>query len=167
VQPELRSAFSNLVFNAVKHTPEGTEIRIRWSAWSDSLELRVEDNGPGIEPEHLPRLTERFYRIDKARSRESGGTGLGLAIAKHIMNRHDARLLIASQIDRGSTFSCVFPRARAIVREDAEHTAAPVSGSRSRRPKAGRPEPPQPGSPARKPGRSERLGGLLTARPRA
>jgi two-component system phosphate regulon sensor histidine kinase PhoR len=124
-QPELRSAFSNLIFNAVKHTPDGTEIRICWSARGDSLELRVEDDGPGIEPEHLPRLTERFYRIDKARSRESGGTGLGLAIAKHIMNRHDARLLIASQIGRGSTFTCVFPRARAIAREEPEHTAAP------------------------------------------
>ncbi|NCC28796.1 MAG: phosphate regulon sensor histidine kinase PhoR [Gammaproteobacteria bacterium] len=135
--PELRSAFSNLVFNAVKHTPDGTEIRIRWTAWSDSLELRVEDNGPGIEPEHLPRLTERFYRIDKARSRESGGTGLGLAIAKHIMNRHDARLLIASQVDRGSTFSCIFPRARAILREEAEPDVAtralphPTSEARS------------------------------------
>jgi two-component system phosphate regulon sensor histidine kinase PhoR len=124
-QPELRSAFSNLVFNAVKHTPEGTEIHVRWSALSDSLELRVEDNGPGIEPEHLPRLTERFYRIDKARSRESGGTGLGLAIVKHIMNRHDARLLIASEIGRGSTFSCVFPRARAILREEVEQATAP------------------------------------------
>ncbi|EGV16378.1 phosphate regulon sensor histidine kinase PhoR [Thiocapsa marina] len=126
-QPELRSAFSNLIFNAVKHTPDGTEIRIRWSTWSDGPELRVEDNGPGIEPEHLPRLTERFYRIDKARSRESGGTGLGLAIAKHIMNRHDARLLIASEIDRGSTFSCVFPHARAIPRDEAEHTTAPCA----------------------------------------
>jgi two-component system phosphate regulon sensor histidine kinase PhoR len=122
-QPELRSAFSNLIFNAVKHTPDGTEIRIRWSAWTDSLELRVEDDGPGIEPEHLPRLTERFYRIDKARSRESGGTGLGLAIVKHIMNRHDARLLIASEMGRGSTFTCVFPRTRAIVREDADRAA--------------------------------------------
>ncbi|WP_373510686.1 phosphate regulon sensor histidine kinase PhoR [Thiocapsa sp.] len=122
-QPELRSAFSNLVFNAVKHTPDGTEIRIRWSAWSDSLELRVEDDGPGIEPEHLPRLTERFYRIDKARSRESGGTGLGLAIAKHIMNRHDARLLIASEMGRGSSFTCVFPRARAVLREDTDRPA--------------------------------------------
>jgi two-component system, OmpR family, phosphate regulon sensor histidine kinase PhoR len=124
-QPELRSAFSNLIFNAVKHTPDGTEIHVRWSAWSDSLELHVEDNGPGIEPEHLPRLTERFYRIDKARSRDSGGTGLGLAIAKHIMNRHDARLLITSAIDRGSTFTCVFPRARAILREEVEHGNAP------------------------------------------
>ncbi|WP_374236140.1 MULTISPECIES: phosphate regulon sensor histidine kinase PhoR [unclassified Thiocapsa] len=124
-QPELRSAFSNLVFNAVKHTPDGTEIHVRWSARSDSLELRVEDNGPGIAPEHLPRLTERFYRIDKARSRESGGTGLGLAIVKHIMNRHDARLLIASEIERGSTFSCIFPRARAILREEAEQGTAP------------------------------------------
>jgi two-component system, OmpR family, phosphate regulon sensor histidine kinase PhoR len=123
-QPELRSAFSNLVFNAVKHTPEGTELRILWSAGSDSLELRVEDDGPGIAPEHLPRLTERFYRIDRARSRESGGTGLGLAIVKHIMNRHDARLLITSEVGRGSTFTCVFPLARRIVREDADRPAA-------------------------------------------
>jgi two-component system, OmpR family, phosphate regulon sensor histidine kinase PhoR len=119
-QPELRSAFSNLIFNAVKHTPEGTEIRIRWSAWDDVLELRIQDNGEGIAPEHLPRLTERFYRVDKARSRESGGTGLGLAIAKHVLNRHDARLLIASEIGRGSTFTCVFPVERRLVRDAAD-----------------------------------------------
>ncbi len=122
-QPELRSAFSNLIFNAVKHTPTGTEIRIDWAHSSDGPELRVQDSGPGIPPEHLPRLTERFYRVDVARSRESGGTGLGLAIAKHVMNRHDARLLITSEVGQGATFSCVFPIARAIPREDADEPA--------------------------------------------
>ncbi len=119
-QPELRSAFSNLLFNAVKHTPKGTEIQIDWARSSDGSELRIRDTGPGIPPEHLPRLTERFYRVDTARSRESGGTGLGLAIVKHVMNRHDARLLITSEIGQGATFTCVFPWTRAILREDAE-----------------------------------------------
>jgi two-component system, OmpR family, phosphate regulon sensor histidine kinase PhoR len=115
---ELRSAFSNLIFNAVKHTPEGSEIRIRWASRSDGPEFAVQDNGPGIPAEHLPRLTERFYRIDKARSRESGGTGLGLAIVKHILNRHDARLQIASEVGRGATFTCIFPEDRRLDRDE-------------------------------------------------
>lgn len=119
-EPELRSAFSNLVFNAIKHTPEGTEIRVRWVHGLDGPQLSVRDDGPGISPEHLPRLTERFYRVDKARSRESGGTGLGLAIVKHILNRHDARLLIASEIGQGSTFTCVFPDRRGLERTEPE-----------------------------------------------
>jgi two-component system, OmpR family, phosphate regulon sensor histidine kinase PhoR len=119
-EAELHSAFSNLIFNAVKHTPEGTQIHVRWSALPDGLELRIQDNGQGIAPEHLPRLTERFYRVDKARSRESGGTGLGLAIAKHTLNRHDAQLLIASEIGRGSTFTCIFPLGRRLAREPAD-----------------------------------------------
>lgn len=126
-QPELRSAFSNLIFNAVKHTPEGTEIRIRWSWGADGPELRVRDTGQGIAPEHLPRLTERFYRVDKARSRESGGTGLGLAIVKHVLNRHDARLLIASEVGQGSVFTCVFPAGRGISRASAERSSAAVT----------------------------------------
>lgn len=113
---ELRSAFSNLIYNAVRHTPPGTQIRIYWGRGAEGPELRVQDEGPGIAPEHLPRLTERFYRVDKARSRDSGGTGLGLAIVKHILNRHGGRLSIASELGRGSTFSCMFPDSRARVR---------------------------------------------------
>ena len=114
-QMELRSAFSNLVFNAVKHTPEGTEIRVIWQRDEEGPYFAVADNGQGIEPEHLPRLTERFYRVDKARSRLSGGTGLGLAIVKHVLNRHNARLLIVSEVGLGSTFTCRFPPERAML----------------------------------------------------
>lgn len=111
-EAELRSAFSNLVFNAVKYTPAGGDIRIRW--WSDEkgAHLSVSDTGMGIEAKHLPRLTERFYRVDKSRSRETGGTGLGLAIVKHVLLRHDGRLDIASTPGVGSTFSAWLPRAR-------------------------------------------------------
>ncbi|MBK1720367.1 phosphate regulon sensor histidine kinase PhoR [Thiocystis violacea] len=119
-QPELRSAFSNLVFNAVKHTPEGTRIRIGWRQDEDGPGFTVEDDGPGIAPEHLPRLTERFYRVDRARSRESGGTGLGLAIVKHVLNRHEARLEVASEVGRGALFACRFPPRRALERQEAE-----------------------------------------------
>lgn len=116
-QNELYSAFSNLVFNAIKHTPTGTEVRIRWKEWGNSPCFSVHDNGQGIAADHLPRLSERFYRIDKARSRESGGTGLGLAIVKHVLNRHDAHLRIASELGAGSTFSCYFPTASRLRRE--------------------------------------------------
>ena len=119
-QPELRSAFSNLVFNAVKHTPEGTRIEIIWQRDSLGAKFSVEDDGPGISAEHLPRLTERFYRVDHARSRESGGTGLGLAIVKHVLNRHAARLTIASDLGSGSIFACRFPRHLALARQDIE-----------------------------------------------
>jgi two-component system phosphate regulon sensor histidine kinase PhoR len=108
-QLELRSAFSNLVFNAVKHTPEGSCIRVTWQEEGRSAVFSVEDDGDGIPPEHIPRLTERFYRIDRARSRASGGTGLGLAIVNHVLNRHDAQLIIASEVGEGCTFSCRFP----------------------------------------------------------
>lgn len=121
--PELRSAFSNLVFNAIRHTPEGTRIRMRWGRDADGPHFLVEDDGPGIAQEHLPRLTERFYRVDCARSRESGGTGLGLAIAKHVLNRHDARLSITSELGRGSIFSCHFPASLGIAREETEAEA--------------------------------------------
>lgn len=115
-QVELRSAFSNLVFNAVKHTPPGSRIRIIWREDGRGPSFTVEDNGDGIAPEHIPRLTERFYRVDKARSRASGGTGLGLAIVKHVLNRHDARLIIASELGQGATFSCRFPDTSALYR---------------------------------------------------
>ncbi|WP_295389358.1 phosphate regulon sensor histidine kinase PhoR [uncultured Thiodictyon sp.] len=115
-QVELRSAFSNLIHNAVRHTPPGTRIRIRWNPDANGARFSVTDDGEGIPPEHLPRLTERFYRVDQSRSRAAGGTGLGLAIVKHVLNRHDAHLLIASTLGKGSRFTCQFPAARALLR---------------------------------------------------
>lgn len=115
---ELRSAFSNLVHNAVRHTPEGTNVHIGWQLDRDGPYFWVEDDGEGIAPQHLPRLSERFYRVDRARSRVSGGTGLGLAIVKHVLNRHDARLMIASELGKGSRFGCRFPAERALHRRE-------------------------------------------------
>lgn len=122
-EEELRSAFSNLINNAVRYTPGCGDIRLSWKLDGDSPVFAVRDTGEGIAPQHLPHLTERFYRIDTARSRDTGGTGLGLSIVKHILMRHDARLAIDSEIDKGSTFSCVFPPARA-VRDNAAIAAA-------------------------------------------
>ena len=106
---ELRSAFSNLVSNAVRYTPEGGEIIISWLSSSAGPEFSVRDTGIGIKQEHLSRLTERFYRVDKGRSRETQGTGLGLAIVKHVLARHDARLRIESEPGKGSVFTIQFP----------------------------------------------------------
>jgi two-component system phosphate regulon sensor histidine kinase PhoR len=106
---ELHSAFSNLINNAVRYTPAGGKIRLTWHAEGDGAEFTVTDTGEGIAPEHIPHLTERFYRVDTGRSRASGGTGLGLSIVKHVLLRHDARLDIESEVGRGSTFRCVFP----------------------------------------------------------
>ncbi len=114
-EEELRSAFSNLVFNAVQYTPERGEVHMRWYADATGAHLEVRDTGVGIEAHHIPRLTERFYRVDVGRSRGSGGTGLGLAIVKHVLNRHNAKLRIASESGKGSTFACDFPPA-AVVR---------------------------------------------------
>jgi two-component system phosphate regulon sensor histidine kinase PhoR len=125
-QLELRSAFSNLVFNAVTHTPSGSKIRVSWQKERRCPVFSVADDGDGIAPEHIPRLTERFYRIDKARSRASGGTGLGLAIVNHVLNRHGARLIIASEVGSGSTFSCRFPESAGIER------GAPLPPAQSR-----------------------------------
>ncbi|MFJ7882644.1 phosphate regulon sensor histidine kinase PhoR [Pseudomonas sp. NPDC096917] len=107
-EAELRSAFSNLVFNAVKYTPDGGSIRIRW--WADHLgaHLSVQDSGVGIDNKHLPRLTERFYRVDSSRNANTGGTGLGLAIVKHVLLRHRGHLEISSVLGHGSTFTCQF-----------------------------------------------------------
>ena len=115
-EAELRSAFSNLVFNAVKYTPDEGTIHIRW--WSDAsgAHLSVQDTGLGIEAKHLPRLTERFYRVDSSRASNTGGTGLGLAIVKHVLLRHRARLEIASTLGKGSTFTCHFPSAQMVRR---------------------------------------------------
>lgn len=110
---ELLSAFSNLVNNAVRYTPAGGRIALQWKAAPDGGScFSVSDTGEGIALEHIPHLTERFYRVDTARSRASGGTGLGLSIVKHVLLRHDARLDIESEPGVGSTFTCVFPAAR-------------------------------------------------------
>ena len=106
---ELRSAFSNLVFNAVNYTPDGGVITIRWSCDEQGAHFSVTDTGVGIAAEHIPRLTERFYRVDRGRSAKTGGTGLGLAIVKHILQRYQARLSIDSEVGVGSTFTCHFP----------------------------------------------------------
>ncbi len=109
---QLHSAFANLLDNAAKYTPQGGTITMRW--WGDERggHFAVTDTGIGIAPEHLPRLTERFYRVDAGRSRASGGSGLGLAIVKHVLQRHGASLQIDSVEGRGSTFSCHFPPGR-------------------------------------------------------
>lgn len=111
-ESELASAFGNLISNAVRYTPVGGIIQIRWVRRGTSAEFSVADNGIGIDPKHLPRLTERFYRADLGRSRETGGTGLGLAIVKHALSRHQAKLDITSTPGAGSCFSAVFPPAR-------------------------------------------------------
>ena len=113
---ELRSAFSNLVFNAIQHTPHGSRVHISWLKKAGQPVFAVSDDGEGIAQEHIPRLTERFYRVDTGRSRASGGTGLGLAIVNHVLNRHDAQLLISSEPGKGSTFACRFPARSAIER---------------------------------------------------
>jgi len=109
---ELESAFANLVYNAVRYTPPGGEIRIRWWLSGSGPCFSVADSGIGIAPEHIPRLTERFYRVDVGRSRESGGTGLGLAIVKHVLTRHDGKLVVESEPGKGSIFTCRFPHDR-------------------------------------------------------
>ena len=106
---ELQSAFGNLLSNAVRYTPDGGEIQLRWFEREGQPVFSVQDSGIGIAAQHLPRLTERFYRVDRSRSRETGGTGLGLAIVKHIAIRHQAKLEISSEEGKGSTFSVVFP----------------------------------------------------------
>jgi len=117
-EEQLRSAISNLVYNAVNHTPEGTHITVSWQKAPQGAKFSVADNGPGISAEHIPRLTERFYRVDKARSRQTGGSGLGLAIVKHALSHHEARLEIESRPGKGTTFSFVLPE-RLIVSEKA------------------------------------------------
>ncbi|MDQ3228610.1 MAG: phosphate regulon sensor histidine kinase PhoR [Pseudomonadota bacterium] len=114
---ELHSAFSNLVSNAVRYTPAGGTIKIRFARDGDGAVLQVRDSGYGIPPAHLPRITERFYRVSASRSRESGGTGLGLSIVKHVLNLHQARLEIESQVGLGSTFSSYFGPERVHARD--------------------------------------------------
>jgi two-component system phosphate regulon sensor histidine kinase PhoR len=110
---EVLSAFSNLVSNAIRYTRDLGSINATWNLNPEGQgEFAVSDTGPGIAPEHLSRLTERFYRVDRSRSRDTGGTGLGLAIVKHIANRHQAQLLIESTPGKGSTFMLRFPKER-------------------------------------------------------
>ena len=116
---ELHSAFGNLVSNAIRYTPDGGEIVLSWQMRGHEAVFSVRDNGIGIEQQHISRLTERFYRIDRSRSRETGGTGLGLSIVKHILTRHQAKLEIQSELGHGSTFSAVFPAARIVHKQTA------------------------------------------------
>jgi len=112
---ELYSALMNLAINAVRYTPAGGHIRLTWRQRGAVVEYMVEDDGIGIAPEHIPRLTERFYRVDRGRSRETGGTGLGLAIVKHVLSRHQGDLLIDSEPGRGSRFTACFPVRRMVA----------------------------------------------------
>ena len=115
VSKELHSAFSNLVINAIKHNPQGCKISVKVRKTPAGISVRVADNGVGIDPRHLPRLTERFYRADDSRATSSGGTGLGLAIVKHVLSRHHATLKIRSTLGKGSIFTCFFPAEAAPV----------------------------------------------------
>ena len=116
---ELHSAFSNLVSNAVRYTPTDGRVVIRFRRTPDGgARLDVQDSGYGIPAHHLPRITERFYRVSSSRSRESGGTGLGLSIVKHVLGLHQARLEIESEVGKGSTFSCHFGAGRVHPRHD-------------------------------------------------
>ena len=123
---ELASAFGNLVSNAVRYTPEGGVISLSWALREGEPAFSVTDTGEGFEARHIPRLTERFYRVDRGRSRATGGTGLGLAIVKHILQRHGAHLDIQSTPGKGSTFSAVFPAGRIIEPPCRAEVAAPA-----------------------------------------
>jgi two-component system phosphate regulon sensor histidine kinase PhoR len=116
---ELRSAVGNLLSNAIRYTPAGGQIRVLAESGADGLRIAVSDTGIGVAPEHVPRLTERFYRVDKSRSRETGGTGLGLAIVKHVVLRHQGRLDVQSVPGEGSTFSILLPASRVVTRQTA------------------------------------------------
>ncbi|HEX4649546.1 MAG TPA: phosphate regulon sensor histidine kinase PhoR [Steroidobacteraceae bacterium] len=125
VEPEIHSAFSNLVDNAAKYTPPEGSLEMRWWVDEDGGHFAVSDTGFGIPPEHIPRLTERFYRVHPGRSRSTGGSGLGLAIVKHVLQRHGATLEVQSTLGVGSTFTCHFPpeRIKALMRPATSATA--------------------------------------------
>lgn len=108
IDTEIKSACSNLISNAIAYTPEKGNIHVSWCDYGDKVRFAVKDNGPGIKPEHINRLTERFYRVDKSRSRNTGGSGLGLAIVKHVLQHHNAELAINSQWGEGTEFSIIF-----------------------------------------------------------
>ena len=114
---ELRSAFINLISNAIRYTPDNGNISLNWTIREGQAVFSVQDNGIGVEPEHISRLTERFYRVDRGRSRETGGTGLGLAIVKHVLNCHQGKLEIVSEPGKGSCFSAWFPEVRLVTPE--------------------------------------------------
>lgn len=118
-EAEIHSALSNLVSNAIRYTPPGGHIKASWGRRGADAVFAVEDDGPGIDAQHLPRLTERFYRVDRSRSRETGGTGLGLSIVKHVLTRHQARLEIQSTPGKGSLFTAVFPARRVSTQTQA------------------------------------------------
>jgi two-component system phosphate regulon sensor histidine kinase PhoR len=113
---EIESLVTNLLTNAVRHTPADGRITLSWRSDASGAELAVADTGEGIDAEHLPRVTERFFRVDRGRSRDDGGVGLGLAIVKHVLGRHDGRLEIESERGKGSTFTCWFPSSRVVIR---------------------------------------------------
>jgi len=115
-QDQLRSAVSNLVYNAIHYTPAGRKITVEWRKQGQMALFVVQDEGEGIAPEHLSRLTERFYRVDKARSRHTGGSGLGLAIVKHALSHHDAQLEIESRVGAGSRFSFLIPARMVVIK---------------------------------------------------
>lgn len=124
-ESELFSAVTNLLNNAVRYTPEGGRIELAWRRREDGgLDLSVTDTGPGIAREHLPRLTERFYRVDGSRSRDTGGTGLGLSIAKHVIQRHGGEIDIQSELGHGATFRLVLPPLRVRRKVAAHHESA-------------------------------------------
>lgn len=122
---EIESLVTNLLSNAVRHTPPDGQITMRWRSDEAGAELVVSDTGEGIDPTHIPRLTERFFRVDRGRSRTDGGVGLGLAIVKHVLSRHDAELRIDSQPGRGSRFSCYFPTGRIAIETPVALTELP------------------------------------------
>jgi two-component system, OmpR family, phosphate regulon sensor histidine kinase PhoR len=122
-ESELASAFGNLVSNAIRYTPPGGKVRLTWRDGPEGASFTVEDTGVGIPAEHIPRLTERFYRVDRSRSRETGGTGLGLAIVKHALARHQAALDVESRPGAGSSFTVRFPAQR--LAHVAEHARQP------------------------------------------
>jgi two-component system phosphate regulon sensor histidine kinase PhoR len=121
---EVETVLVNLLSNAIRFTPADGQITLTWRSGADGADLIVTDTGEGIDPEFIPRLTERFFRVDKGRSRDAGGTGLGLAIVKHVLVRHDAELIISSEPGKGSEFRCRFPVERVVV-------APPVSLSQN------------------------------------
>lgn len=129
---ELQSAFGNLVSNAVRYTPPGGKIELKWERMNGKPVFTVKDNGIGIEPQHIARLTERFYRVDKSRSRETGGTGLGLAIVKHVTNRHQGRLEVDSRPGKGSAFSITFPDTRIATARKPELMPLAAANSQDR-----------------------------------
>jgi len=112
---EIETVIVNLLSNAIRYTPEDGEITMTWRSDGEGADLIVADTGEGIDPEYIPRLTERFFRVDKSRSRDDGGIGLGLAIVKHVLARHDAELVVTSESGQGSEFRCHFPLERVVV----------------------------------------------------